>query len=144
MIDDALNLVRPQREFKAIETKVDLEPDLAVALSPQRLTQVLLNLLLNAGAAISVAASDKTPTVTVRAKRLEDGVVRIEVEDNGPGVPKDIAPRIFDPFMTTKDVGAGTGLGLAVCRGIVEGAKGRIFVDADYADGARFIVELPG
>ncbi|MBN9160659.1 MAG: HAMP domain-containing histidine kinase [Myxococcales bacterium] len=144
VIDDALNLVRPQREFKAIETKVDLEPDLAVALSPQRLTQVLLNLLLNAGAAISVAASDKTPTVTVRAKRLEDGVVRIEVEDNGPGVPKDIAPRIFDPFMTTKDVGAGTGLGLAVCRGIVEGAKGRIFVDADYADGARFIVELPG
>ena len=144
VIDDALNLVRPQREFKAIETKVDLEPDLAVALSPQRLTQVLLNLLLNAGAAISVAASDKAPTVTVRAKRLEDGVVRIEVEDNGPGVPKDIAPRIFDPFMTTKDVGAGTGLGLAVCRGIVEGAKGRIFVDADYADGARFIVELPG
>lgn len=143
VIDDALNLVRPQKEFKAIETKVDLEPDLAVALSPQRLTQVLLNLLLNAGAAISDASSGKTPTVTVRAKRLEDGVVRIEVEDDGPGVPKDIAPRIFDPFVTTKDVGAGTGLGLAVCRGIVEGAKGRIFVDADYANGARFVVELP-
>lgn len=143
VIDDALNLVRPQKEFKAIETRIELEPDLAVTLSPQRLTQVLLNLLLNAGAAISLAASAKTPTVTVRAKRLEDGVVRIEVEDDGPGVPKDVAPKIFDPFVTTKDVGAGTGLGLAVCRGIVEGAKGRIFVDADYTDGARFVVELP-
>lgn len=143
VIDDTLHLVRPQKEFKAIETKVDLEPDLAVALSPQRLTQVLLNLLLNAGAAIGTAASHGTPTVTVRAKRIEGGLVRIEVEDDGPGIPKDVASKIFDPFVTTKDVGAGTGLGLAVCRGIVEGAKGTIVVDATSAVGARFVVELP-
>jgi hypothetical protein len=63
--------------------------------------------------------------------------------DDGPGVPKELRERVFDPFVTTKDVGAGTGLGLAVCRGIVEGAKGRIFVDGTYEGGARFVVELP-
>jgi signal transduction histidine kinase len=138
--DDALALVRTQKDFKGIETRVELDPDLAVALSPQRLTQVLLNLLLNAGAAL--ASTPDPRRVVVRAKKI-DAKVRIEVEDNGPGVPKDIAPRVFDPFVTTKDVGAGTGLGLAVCRGIIEGAHGRIFVDDTYEGGARFVIELP-
>ena len=143
IVDDALALVRPQKEFKQIETRLEIEPGLAVALSPQRLTQVLLNLLLNAGAALSAGPSGKTRTVTVRASKLGAAKVRLEIVDDGPGVPADIAPRIFDPFVTTKEVGAGTGLGLAVCRGIVEGAKGRIFVDVDHVGGARFVVELP-
>jgi two-component system NtrC family sensor kinase len=140
---DAMSLVRPQKDFKQIETTLDLPDDLAVLLSPQRLTQVLLNLLLNAGAALSDGPTDKKRTVVLRAKRHGSDMVRIEIEDNGPGVPEGLAPRIFDPFVTTKDVGAGTGLGLAVCRGIVEGAKGKIFVDPHYTAGARFIVDLP-
>jgi two-component system, NtrC family, sensor kinase len=132
---DALALVKPQKEWRAIETKVDVAADARVALSPQRLTQVLLNLLLNAGAV-------EPKTVTVRT-RTANGKVRIEVEDDGPGVPKDLRDRIFDPFVTTKDVGAGTGLGLSVCRGIIEAAKGRIYVDPSYEGGARFVVELP-
>jgi signal transduction histidine kinase len=142
VIDDALALVRPQKDFKSIETRLEVAPGLSVALSPQRLTQVLLNLLLNAGAALSAGPSDKPRTVTLRARKV-DTKVRIEVEDNGPGVPREFAPRIFDPFVTTKDVGAGTGLGLAVCRGIIEGAKGRILVDLEFTEGARFVVELP-
>ena len=142
IVDDALSLVRPQRDFKSIDVQVDIEPELRVALSPQRLTQVLLNLLLNAGAALS-SSSREQRTILVRTRRSGDAKVRIEVEDNGPGVGKDIAPRIFDPFVTTKDVGAGTGLGLAVCRGIIEGASGRIFVDEEHTNGARFVVELP-
>jgi signal transduction histidine kinase len=145
VIDDALALVRPQKDFKSIDTRLDVEPGLSVALGPQRLTQVLLNLLLNAGAALGAdeAHQERSPAVAVRAKKRGDSV-RIEVEDNGPGVPKDLVHRIFDPFVTTKDVGSGTGLGLAVCRGIVEGAGGRIFVDVEYTKGARFVVELPG
>ncbi len=137
VIDDALSLVRPQKDWKGIEVKKEIEDGLGVALSTQRLTQVLLNLMLNAGAALGAKG-----TVVLRSKR-EGERVRIEVEDNGPGVPQDLRERIFDPFVTTKDVGAGTGLGLAVCRGIVEGAKGRIFVDPSYEGGARFVVELP-
>lgn len=135
--DDALALVRPQKEWKGVEASVDVADDLHVALSPQRLTQVLLNLLLNAGAALG-----GTGKVAVRAK-ADGPKVRIEVEDTGPGVPADVAPRIFDPFVTTKEVGQGTGLGLAVCRGIVEGAGGRIWLDTSYVEGARFVVELP-
>jgi signal transduction histidine kinase len=139
---DALALVRPQKEWKGIDVNIDIPAGLHVHLSPQRLTQVLLNLLLNAGAVLFDRPSDATRTVTVRANAVK-GRARIEVEDNGPGVPADMRDRIFDPFVTTKDVGAGTGLGLAVCRGIIEGAKGRIYVDASYAKGARFVVELP-
>jgi two-component system, NtrC family, sensor kinase len=141
IVDDAAALVRPQKEWKSIELGVDLDKGLLVRISPQRLTQVLLNLLLNAGAALDDARAEHR--VTVRGRRSTGGRVRIEVEDNGPGVPADLRDRIFDPFVTTKDVGAGTGLGLAVCRGIIEGAAGRIFVDPSYTDGARFVLDLP-
>jgi len=137
VVDDALRLVRPQKGFKSITVTVDVASDLHVALSPQRLTQVLLNLLLNAGAAVGEGGH-----VHVRAARGA-ATVRIEVEDDGPGVAPALLPRIFDPFVTTKDVGQGTGLGLAVCRGIVEGARGALFVDVGYTRGARFVVELP-
>lgn len=134
--DDALALVRPQKEWRNVEASVDIDADLRVVISPQRLTQVLLNLLLN-------AAAVQPRHVVVRAELDGNARVRIEVEDDGPGVPADIRDKIFDPFVTTKEVGAGTGLGLSVCRGIVEAAKGRIFVDPSYESGARFVVELP-
>lgn len=141
VIEDVMNLVRPQKEFKSIETRLELEVGIGAALSPQRLTQVLLNLLLNAGSALDESPSSAR-TIVVRARRIDEHV-RIEIEDDGPGVPKDLAPRIFDPFVTTKDVGDGTGLGLAVCRGIIEGANGRLYLDGSFDGGARFVVELP-
>jgi signal transduction histidine kinase len=69
--------------------------------------------------------------------------VRIEVEDDGPGVASTVRDRLFEPFVTTKEVGEGTGLGLAVCRGLVESASGEIGIDASYTRGARFYVVLP-
>jgi signal transduction histidine kinase len=143
VIHDVLALVKPQKEWRNVTAKLEVEEGLRVTLSPQRLTQVLLNLLLNAGAALA----DREPrehVVTIRAKATAKRArVRIEVEDDGPGVPKDLQTRIFEPFVTTKEVGSGTGLGLSVCRGIVEGAGGRIGLDASYEGGARFVVELP-
>ena len=142
VVDDALALVRPQKDFKQITTTIDVPKELRVALSPQRLTQVLLNLFLNAGAALG-GQGEVRVRATATGGAQGQTAVRIEIEDNGPGIPEDLRLRIFDPFVTTKDVGAGTGLGLAVCRGIVEGAKGRILVDAAFTQGARFVVELP-
>jgi signal transduction histidine kinase len=142
IVSDAAALVRLQKEWKGIDLNVEIVRGLHVRLSPQRLTQVLLNLLLNAGAALADKPSDAKRTVTVRGLRSEGGRARIEVEDDGAGVPADMRERIFDPFVTTKDVGAGTGLGLAVCRSIAEGAEGRIFVDATYTAGARFVLDL--
>jgi signal transduction histidine kinase len=136
VIDDALALVRPQKDWKDITLHVDIEEGLRARLSPQRLTQVVLNLLLNAAAAMGTGGR-----LAVRAKTMTAGRMHIAIEDDGPGVPEAVRVRIFDPFVTTKDVG--TGLGLSVCRGIVEAAKGRIYLDASYTDGARFVVELP-
>lgn len=143
VVEDVLALVRPQKEWRGVEAEVDVTPDVRVMLSAQRLTQVLLNLLLNAGAALSGKEASAPKTVRVRARREDGGMVRVDVEDDGPGVPADLRDRIFDPFVTTKEVGAGTGLGLAVCRGIVEGARGKIFVDPSYEGGARFTIVLP-
>jgi signal transduction histidine kinase len=67
----------------------------------------------------------------------------VVVEDNGPGIDPSIRGRLFEPFVTTKEVGKGTGLGLAVCRGLVESARGTIHLDETFRPGARFVVELP-
>jgi len=97
--------------------------------------------VLNAGAAVATTNKDGG-RVTVRARAAGDGV-RIEVEDDGPGVDPRVRDRLFEPFVTTKEVGEGTGLGLAVCRGLVESAGGEIAHDAGYTAGARFVVMLP-
>jgi signal transduction histidine kinase len=142
-IDDVFALLRPQRPFKTVSLASDLpvEPVL-VRLGAQRLTQVLLNVAMNAGHAIAHRGADEKDTVTVRVRRVGERA-RIEVDDTGPGVPPGMRERIFEPFVTTKDVGEGTGLGLAVCRGVVEAAGGTIAVDPAFSPGARIAIELP-
>jgi signal transduction histidine kinase len=90
-------------------------------------------------AADAVGAGGK---IRVAAERGNGGV-RLLVEDDGPGVDPRVVAQLFEPFVTTKEVGKGTGLGLAVCRGLVEAAGGSIALDREYARGARFVVELP-
>ncbi len=70
-------------------------------------------------------------------------LIRISIEDNGPGIPEEVLPQLFDPFFTTKEPGKGTGLGLAVCSRLVEGMGGRIEAENVETGGARFIVRLP-
>lgn len=145
VVRDVLALVRTQKEFKAIDLRTVMDEDVAkVALSGQRLTQVVLNLVMNAGSAIvsSPARAEPIGAIVVRVAP-HDARVRIQVEDTGPGIGVDVRDRLFEPFVTTKDIGAGTGLGLAVCRGIVESAGGTIELDEAYTRGARFVVTLP-
>jgi signal transduction histidine kinase len=141
-VDDVVALVRPQRFFRSVDVQTDVPASLEVALPGPRLTQVLLNLVLNAGAA--VASHRGRGRVVIRARPQEDAArVRIEIEDDGPGVALSIRDQLFEPFFTTKQVGEGTGLGLAVCRGLVESAGGEIDLDPSYEAGARFYVVLP-
>ncbi len=139
VVGDVLNLLRPQKEWAYIAVDVHVERELHVGLSSQRLAQVLLNVLLNAAAALEHRHDAR---ITIRAST--DGTrARIDVEDNGPGIALELRSRIFEPFVSTKESGRGTGLGLSVCQGIVESAGGKIRVDESYEQGARFVIDLP-
>lgn len=131
-------LLGPQRALDDVELAITVEEGLpAVAISRDRLEQVLLNLLLNAADAVP------KPGGRVVLEALADReAVRVSIEDNGGGIEPSVRSRLFEPFVTTKDVGDGTGLGLAVCRGLVEAAGGHIDVE-DGAEGARFVLRLP-
>jgi two-component system NtrC family sensor kinase len=137
-VHDTAALVLPHRDLSDVNLVLDVHGDLPrVTLSREHLVQVILNLVLNAADAVN-----KGGHVRIAAERTETGV-RLSVEDDGPGVSSTIRERLFEPFVTTKDVGKGTGLGLAVCRGLVEGAGGSIELDAAHAPGARFVLDLP-
>ena len=78
---------------------------------------------------------------TVIKKLKENGVVRVSIKDNGEGIPEEMQSKIFTPNFTTKS--SGTGLGLAMCQGIVEQAKGKIWFETKKGEGTTFFVELP-
>ncbi len=104
-----------------------------------QLTQVFMNLILNAEAALS-EASNKSLIVT---SEISNEWARISVADNGTGIPKEHLDQVFLPFFSTKPVGKGTGLGLSTCYGIVTAHKGRMRAENNDIGGATFIVELP-
>jgi signal transduction histidine kinase len=142
VIDEVVSLVKPQKTFRDVRFETDAADSLLAALPAPRLTQVLLNMVLNAGAAVA-STKEGERRVTLRARPVDRGQVRIEVEDDGPGISAVVRDRLFEPFVTTKQVGEGSGLGLAVCRGLVESAGGAIGIDTSYRGGARFYVVLP-
>ena len=104
---------------------------------PSLLLQVFVNLFVNAAQAIRGPGR-----VKVTALMAAPGRVRIDVEDTGPGIPKENLGKIFEPFFTTKEQGQGTGLGLSICLGVVEKHGGTI-VAKKQRRGAHFVLELP-
>jgi PAS domain S-box-containing protein len=113
----------------------------AVIASETRLGQVIVNLLVNAAQAIPEGAVDDNE---IRLSTgVEAGQVIIEVRDTGSGIPREHLDKIFNPFFTTKPIGAGTGLGLSICHGIVRSFGGNITVDSEVGRGTCFRVALP-
>ncbi len=109
------------------------------------INQVVLNLLLNAAHAISdvVEGTSAKGRITVRTRAIGD-FVEISIGDTGDGIPEDVRGRIFEPFVTTKEVGRGTGQGLALSRGIVvEKLKGSLHFETETGKGTTFFVRLP-
>ena len=102
----------------------------------------LAQVALNAAQAISEGHPAENE-IRVTTRLAADGRVALEVSDTGSGIASEILPRIFDPFFTTKAVGEGSGLGLAVCHGIVEALGGAIEVESTLGQGSCFRVLLP-
>lgn len=109
-----------------------------VQCSPSQINQVLLNIVSNAAQAIA-----DTGTLTLRTSRENAGTVRIDIEDDGAGIPPEVLPKIFDPFFTTKGVGKGTGMGLSISFKIIEQHGGRITVSSEPGIGTVFSILLP-
>jgi signal transduction histidine kinase len=122
--------------------KVEVPAELPrVFIAPRRLTQVLLNLLVNAGDALEEAGVTRGQ-VCVRGEAGEARVALL-VEDNGPGFPPEVLPRLFEAFFTTKGPEKGTGLGLSISRELVERFGGTLVAENRPEGGARLRIELP-
>lgn len=135
-IENTLKLVNCEfRRRVQVQTNfADLPP---VECYPQKLNQVLLNILVNAGQAI-----EGEGTVTVSTTQ-DDGKVDISISDTGHGIPPELMPRLFETGFTTKPVGVGTGLGLAISKQIVEKHGGDIWAESEPGKGTTFHVRIP-
>jgi two-component system NtrC family sensor kinase len=138
VVSDTVKLIDRQTRFREIDLALSLDEGLPrVRGDHERLRQLLLNLLFNAADALGGKGR-----IEVRASNT-GGVVRLAVEDDGPGIDETILDHVFDPFVTTKAAGQGTGLGLAVCYTIVERLGGSIEAGNRAEGGAAFEVTLP-
>ena len=135
-----LQLVGKELEARA-KLVLDLRETAPIAGHPSRLVQVVLNLVMNAMQSLPLGAAD-AQLIAIHTATSGERVL-IEVSDSGPGVPEADRERIFEPFVTSKPIGEGTGLGLFVCRNIVRGYGGEISVHDRPGGGALFRVLLP-
>lgn len=137
VIQNALDLTANEIKYKA-ETVKDLRAVSRVECFPQQISQVLINLLVNAAQAI-------TEHGTVKVSSYEDDKnVYISVEDSGQGMDEETKEKIFDPFFTTKPVGQGTGLGLSISYEIiVDHHNGSLEVESQLGQGSTFKISLP-
>lgn len=138
LVEGTLASLRPQKLFRGVELSFIPYPEpLAVSADPDQLRQVFINLFLNAGQALGGKGR-----LAVTLGR-EGGRATVRVADSGPGVPPQLREKIFDPFFTTKSRGEGTGLGLSVCRKLVQDHGGRLWAEESPSGGALFVLELP-
>ncbi len=153
IVKEVLRMLRP-----SLPATIDIVTDLderagPVEIDPTQLHQILMNLCTNAFHAMEERGGRLTMTLAVHDQRtgfpfgrtrVEPGqYVRLSVADTGVGIAPDIRDRIFDPFFTTKEPGKGTGMGLSLLHGIVEGCGGFVTVDSVLGQGSTFHVHLP-
>jgi two-component system, NtrC family, sensor kinase len=140
VVDRSVRLVAHQLELNGVELHLDLPSNLpAIQCDPGQIEQVLLALIMNA-----IDAMPRGGNLWVSTRMGEESdELAIEVRDDGSGIPPEILPNIFEPFLTTKETGKSVGLGLAVSQNIIEGHRGRVDVRSEVGKGTTFTVTLP-
>jgi C4-dicarboxylate-specific signal transduction histidine kinase len=141
VVDEVVQLRRRDLDNSSIALEVDIASTRKVYANFTELEQVTLNFVINAQQSIEGGGRSDGRILI----RLQDAGkrVRLEVQDDGPGVGPEVEPKLFQPFFTTKPVGKGTGLGLSVSYGIVESYGGTIGYQRNDWGGATFFFELP-
>jgi signal transduction histidine kinase/ActR/RegA family two-component response regulator len=141
VVEKTLSLLEHSLRSDNIEVVKDLAADLPDVLADfHQLQQVLTNLITNAQQAMS---ADKGRGRLALRTTASNGVVVLEVADDGPGITSEALPRIFDPFFSTKKQGRGTGLGLSVSHGLIRDHGGELRVETQVGQGTTFQVILP-
>ncbi len=137
--------LKKKYDFRNIEIVREYDPSTPkVPCESGKIQQVFLNILKNGAEAMKEDIGENMKPRFILRIRPDDSMVRVEIEDNGPGMTEEIRKRVFEPFYTTKGVGIGTGLGLSVSYFIItESHQGALSVESEPGRGARFIILLP-
>jgi signal transduction histidine kinase len=138
VVDRACTIARPRLARSGVQLDVRIDDGLpAVDANAPQLELALLSLVTNALDAMPAGG-----TLSIRGSATEAGV-RLDVSDSGPGIAADLLPHLFEPWVTTKPVGHGTGLGLGIVREVVRAHGGEIHAANQPAGGAIFTIDLP-
>ena len=136
-LDSTLLLAKNMLKHRVtVETDYLDVPD--IMCSPSQINQVFLNIITNAAHAMG-----EHGTLILRTELHDAKTIRIEIQDDGGGIPQGVLPKIFDPFFTTKPIGEGTGMGLSISYKIIEAHGGKILVDTEAGIGTTFSILLP-
>ncbi|MDA8428512.1 MAG: ATP-binding protein [Geobacteraceae bacterium] len=139
VLNEVLELIRYKSRYDRIEIQTDFQDDLPDVIADQTgLRQVCMNLLINAHQAINGAG-----LVRITTRMTQQAMVMIQISDSGCGISREAIDQIWDPFFTTKNVGQGNGLGLAVTYNIVKRLGGDISVESQSGTGSKFTVRIP-
>ena len=139
ILKEVLELVRLKSQYDKIEIQTNLQADLPDIIGdPAGLRQVCMNLLINAHQAVAGAG-----VVEITTKLTHQSMVMFQIRDTGCGISKNDIEQIWDPFFTTKDVGKGLGLGLAVTYNIIKRIGGEISVESQIGIGSKFTIRIP-
>lgn len=141
LLDSAIDLLQYKLQSSGIAVAVDCdEAAPQVFADPDQVQQIVVNLLVNAIQALEEVEEPRQITIGTRRRH---NALSIVVADNGPGIPPDVARRIFEPYFTTKPEGVGTGIGLSISRGLAEAQGGQLVLLALPRRGAAFELTLP-
>lgn len=136
--EQSLDLARPYAERHCATLRMELDPDVPLALmNPLEIELVLVNLLRNA-----IEAGTGSETIAVRTERTKEGV-RVAVSDNGCGMTDEQLAHVFDPLYTTRRHIGGSGLGMSIAYGIIQGHQGTMGVESRPGHGTTVTIELP-
>ncbi len=143
LVEEVLLLVEKDLEVHRVKVEINAQGDARANVNVGHLQQVLLNLIINARQAM---AAGGRLIIGIKANR-EEGWAEVSVRDTGAGIPAENLRKIFDRFFTTKTTDSqgqgGTGLGLALCRDVIEAHQGRIRVESTVGKGTTFTLKLP-
>jgi signal transduction histidine kinase len=143
LVRGTCTFVTYDRRFRAIELKTDLDDQVPAVMGvADHLTQVLMNLLFNSADACE-GVEGRKPVIKVTTRRTAAGGVTLAVTDNGCGMDEATRKRVFEEYFTTKPAGKGTGLGMAICKSLVDAHGGTIDIQSEPGTGSTITVTLP-